>query len=423
MSILATADILLSTRASAATLRRKADARLRRLVEFAAAKVPYYRELFRGVGLKASDIHGVDDLRRIPITSRDDIQGRPIEDFTPEGMDASKLATYTTSGSSGKPLTVRQTPGDKAVNQALLLRAMVRWGMRPWHSKMSVRTKNLSDKDPSWHGRLGLFRRHWMSTRWPPDRWVTELQKINPDFIFTYCLTLRLMAQAIHERGITNVRPRCIMSSSGVLDDATRKEIGEMFHCPVCDVYASWEGGMLAWECLECDGYHVNSDWAVMEVLKGGEPALPGEQGEVVVTNLHSYGMPIIRYQQGDTVVVSGQKHTCGCHLPLIDEICGRTADMIVLPSGRYASPHAFMVMIDHVPGIQQWRLIQKEKARFILEVVASPDFDSKAEEVIRKDLFNLVGRPVSLEVVRVASLPESEGGKRRFVVCEVKVT
>lgn len=420
MSIFDTADILWSTHASAAALRRRTDTRLRRLIGFAVARVPYYRELFRKAGLKGTDIRGTDDLPRIPVTSREDIQGRPIEDFTPEGMDPSRLVTFTTSGSTGQPLRIRQTQHDRAVNQVLLLRAMVRWGMKPWHSKMSVRTKNLSEKDTSWHARLGLFRRHWMSTRWPPDRWVTELQRVKPDFIFTYCLTLRLIARSLHERGITTVRPRCIMSTSGVLDAATRQEIVNMFQCPVCDVYASWEGGMLAWECPECDGYHVNADWAVMEVLKQGEAALPGEQGDVVVTNLHSQGMPIIRYRQGDTVTVSPHRPACGCHLPLIEELCGRTADMIMLPSGRYASPHAFMVAIDHVPGIQQWRLIQKEKARFLLEVVADAGFDSKAEEALRKDFFNLIGRPVSLDVARVNGLGDAGGGKHRFVISEL---
>ena len=420
MNILDTADTLWSTRSSAEALRRKTDKRLRRLIEFAVARVPYYRELFRKAGLTSSDIRCTEDLQRIPVTTREDIQQRPIEEFTPEGMDPSRLVTFSTSGSTGRPLKIRQTQHDRAVNQALLLRTMVRWGMKPWHSKMSVKANIPSGKDSSWHARLGLFKRQWMSAGWPPDRWVTELQRVTPDFIFSYCLTLKLVARSLRERGITTVHPRCVMSTSGVLDAGTRQEIAEVFQCPVCDVYASWEGGMLAWECPDCDGYHVNSDWTILEVLRQGRAALPGEQGDVVVTNLHSRGMPIIRYSQGDTVTVSPQPPACGCHLPLIEEVCGRTADMILLPSGRYASPHAFIVAIDQVPGIRQWRLIQKEKARFLLEVVADAEFDSKAEEALRKNFFNLIGRPVSVDVARVASLADAGGGKHRFVISEL---
>jgi len=421
MSILATADILLGTNAAAATWKRKADARLRRLVKLASERVPYYRELFRGAGLRPSDIRGVDDLPRIPITSRADIQGRPLEELTVEGADVARLVEYTTSGSTGQPLTIRQSARDRSVNQALLLRSMLRWGMKPWHSKMSVKAKPPPPKgDESWHGRLGVFRRLYMSTRWPPDRWVTELQRMQPDFIFTYSLTLKLIARALKERGITTVKPKCVISTSGVLDAATRQEVAEAFQCPVADVYASWEAGMMAWECPQCDGYHINADWAVVEVLANGRPVLPGEQGEVIVTNLHSSVMPIIRYRQGDTVVLSAQHPSCGCSMPLIEEICGRSADLIVLPSGRQATPHAFMVAIDHAPGIRQWRLIQKEKARFVLEAVATDAFDAAAEEQVRKELFNLVGRPVSLDIVRVEGFADAVGGKHRFVISEV---
>ena len=93
---------------------------------------------------------------------------------------------------------------------------------------------------------------------------------------------------------------------------------------------------------------------------------------------------------------------------------------MILLPSGRYASPHAFIVAIDQVPGIRQWRLIQKEKARFLLEVLANAEFDSKAEEALRKNFFNLIGRPVSVDVVRVASLGDAGSGKHRIVISEL---
>jgi len=251
---------------------------------------------------------------------------------------------------------------------------------------------------------------------------VTELQQRKPDYLFGYCMTLRLIARSLKERAITTVRPRVIVTTSGVLDSNTRKEIADAFQCPVHDLYASWEGGILAWECDACGGYHVNSDWAVLEVLNDGRPAKPGEEGEVVITNLHSMGMPFVRYRQGDMVVREERQPSCGCHLPLVRSICGRRPDMIVLPSGRLASPHAFMVMLDHVKGIQQWRLTQREKAHFRLDVMASPEFGADSEVTVRNGLFNLVGRPVAVDIVRVESLPATDSGKFRYVISEVSV-
>ena len=420
MSVFDIASTLWWNRAGPDVIAQRTAARLRRLVTYAGAKVPYYRELFSKAGISPQDIQTPADLVRIPITTRDDVQSRPFTDFLEEGGDHGALRDFTTSGSTGRPLIVRQCRDDQRINQALLFRTLWRYGMRPWHSKMSVAASDPLPVDRSLLGKLGLFRRVWISARWPADRWVIELRKARPGVLFGYCLTWRLAARALRERGITDVRPQFVVTTSGVLDAATREELETSFQCPVRDVYASWEGGIMAWECAPCGGYHVNADWVVLEVLKDGQPVQPGEEGEVVITNLHSMGMPFIRYRQGDLVATHPGSPSCGCSLPLIRRISGRVADMIILPSGQQASPHAFIAVVDKVAGLKQWRLIQKGKARFRLEAVAGPDFGVESEEAIRKGLFNLVGRPVAVEIVRVESLPDNGSGKHRFVISEV---
>ncbi len=402
------------------TVARRASARLVRLVRHAAARVPYYRDLFARAGLAPESIRGLEDLERIPLTSREDLQPLPISARVAEGVPERTLKELSTSGSSGRPLLIKVSAGDEEINQALLLRTLIHYGMKPWHSKMSMVGKDKLPVDDSWHAKLGLYRRLYISARWPPDRWVTELERTRPDYILGYCLTLRLMARALRERGVDGVRPRGILTTAGVLDEGAREEIQQAFGCPVVDLYASWEGGIMAWECRACGGYHVNADWVIVEILKDGRPAGPGEEGEVVITNLHSMGMPFIRYRQNDIAARHPGAPACGCGLPLIRSIWGRTADMIVLPSGRMASPHAFMVALDRTPGLAKWRLVQVEKARFRVETVPGPELNAEAEESVRKELYNLVGRPVQVDIVRVDHLPAGEGGKYRPVVCEV---
>lgn len=407
-------------RASAETIQRRQRERLVALVRHAARHVPYYRRRFREAGLKPEDIRGPNDLSCLPVVRRSELQHVPEADLRPDNMSLDTLKTFTTSGTTGRPLSIRVCPFDLRVNDMLSLRILLHHGMRPWHRKMSVCAGAEVPRDRAWCSRLGLFRRAWVSAQWSGDKWLEALHEFRPHYLFGYCLTLRLMAGTLQGQTQRGVRPRCVLTTSGVLDRATRKEIGQGFGCRVFDVYASWEGGIMAWECNHCGAYHVNSDWIILEVLKDGRPARPGEEGEVLVTNLHSFGMPFIRYAQGDILAFPSETTSCSSSLPTIAGICGRVADMIVLPSGEALSPHAFFRLMDHAPGIVRWRLTQTGHNTFVAEIVCGDGYDESVDKQIRAGLTELIGVPVQLQILHKEALPWSTGVKYRAVVSEL---
>jgi phenylacetate-CoA ligase len=412
------AQTLWTPLSKAALLRQRQSHNLRALVRHAAQQVPYYRTLFAKAGIRPESIQCVEDLQRIPITDKSDLRKLPLQERIPEGVAPGALHVFNTSGTTGRPLDVAVSKRDHMINRALMLRVLHHYGMKPWHSKMSIKGAAVPAADRSWHARLGLYRRGWISATLPPEEWVRGLDAFKPDYLLGYFLTLQLMARALKEAPGAHARPRCILSTSGVLGAAARSTIADGFGAPVLDVYASWEGGIMAWECRDCGAYHVNSDQVIIEVLRDGRPVAPGEEGEAVITNLHSRGMPIIRYRQGD-VLVRGGASPCRCVLPTLQAIHGRTADAIRLPSGRTMTPHGLMIIIDHIPGIERWRLVQPDPARIRIQLVHTDAFDAAAAERLRRKLGALLKEDVAIVLEPVQDLPYAPNEKYRLVVSE----
>ena len=150
------------------------------------------------------------------------------------------------------------------------------------------------------------------------------------------------------------------------------------FGCKVFDKYGSREFSGIAYECEAHQGHHVVAESYVVEILKDGRPAKPGEMGEVVVTDLNNYCMPLIRYRLGDVAVAVDPKASCACGrgLPLIGKIEGRVQALIFGKSGRYM-PGTFFAHLfkDYEYLIRQYFVEQVVHGEIILKIVKGPRF------------------------------------------------
>lgn len=233
-------------------------------------------------------------------------------------------------------------------------------------------------------------------------------------------MTLRILGEYMREQKIADVRPRLVLPTSELLDDASRRLFSQVFACRVVDLYGSEEVGCIAWECRTCDGYHVAADMLIVEVLKDGRPAQAGEQGEIVVTNLHSRAMPFIRYRQGDVATVSRHAPRCGSPFPLISRIEGRVDDFLVLRNGRRLPPHPFYHCIDPVPGIKSWRIMQETAGTMRLELFAGADLPPGSLKQINDNLAILTQGQIDVEMAMVDEIPVTAGVKFRRVSSRV---
>ncbi len=394
--------------------------RLLRLLAHAYQHVPFYRSLWDRAGVRLDKIWGPEDLPRLPLVSKADLLRHPLDEVLAGGIDPRRCASSSSSGTSGEPLTVYLLPADRTAMNMGWFRAYLAHGLRPTDTMVAFVGRRQARTRRRWYETLGLFRRREISTWRPLEEWVAELETLRPRALTGYVMTLRLLAEHVRDHPGHDVAPQLVFHTSAFLDAASRTLFAEQFGGKVVDIYGSEEGGCIAWECPHCRGYHVNADLVLVEILRNGQPVSPGETGEVVVTNLHSFAMPIVRYRQGDVAAISPEPPGCGRPFPLLSRIEGRIEDFLVLQGGRRLPPHPFYHCIDPVPGVRRWRIRQREAGAIEVEIEAEEGLHETIRRAVMQELQALTRGLMRVELSFLHRLAVDPRQKFRSVASQV---
>jgi phenylacetate-CoA ligase len=383
-------------------------ARLHALLRWAYESVPYYHGLFREHGIR-----NLEDFGRIPVLRKEDAQsaGRQLRS---RRIAEKKMSYGSTTGSTGIPLTVGHDALSRAAGRAVLLRAFRTHGLRLTDTILRVTHRK---RERALHEYLGILPIKTVQVFARPEQLAAAARRVKPDVVDAYPSVLQAMA---HARVPLPRSVHHVFSTTELLTKALRRRIAHAFNAPVADLYGAAEFPSVAWECPSGEGYHIDSDYAVVECLADGEPVQPGEAGELVITGLYNCGMPLLRYALGDTAVVSGEACSCGRGLPLLECIEGRSDDMLVMPDGERVSPRRVNVL-DGIVGVRQYRIVQTRKDRIVVEVVPDGCWTPAIEQdVVVRVSQGLTGHSVEVSARPVSSIPRGPGGKLRTVVSRV---
>ncbi len=407
-------------RASRAELREWQDARLRRLVCHAYEAVPFYRRLFDRHRLHPRHIRGVVDLELIPTTDKAMMRRAGTAALLARGHDAGSLLTVRTSGSSGEPFTIHRSWLEDKLQYLLRLRTYGAFGVRHRDRIVAVGVGGRPDSgDGQMIGRslraLGFHSRQLVDGLQEPARVAVQLRESRPDVVVGLPGMLdRLTAPELADV-IAGVRPRLVVIGGEVATPAMRLRIREAFGAPLYETYGSHECPLIAWECRHSGDLHTCDDGVLVEVVQGDRAAEPGERGEVVVTNLHAYAMPFLRYRIGD-LATRAPACACGSPFATLGAVQGRMIDYFPLPDGRLLHPYEIVTRL--VWGAQGWirqyQLVQERRDLVVLYVVAeTPPSEPQVAELTRA-VRPVLGDQVRFEVRPVARIPFEATGKLR---------
>jgi phenylacetate-CoA ligase len=407
-------------RASRAELREWQDARLRRLVCHAYEAVPFYRRLFDQHRLHPRHIRGVVDLELIPTTDKAMMRRAGTAALLAQGQDAGSLLTVRTSGSSGEPFTIHRSWLEDKLQYLLRLRTYGAFGVRHRDRIVAVGVGGRPDcGDGKMIGRslraLGFHSRQLVDGLQEPARVAVQLRESRPDVLVGLPGMLdRLTAPELADV-IAGVRPRLVVIGGEVATPAMRLRIREAFGAPLYETYGSHECPLIAWECRHSGDLHTCDDGVLVELVQGERAAEPGERGEVVVTNLHAYAMPFLRYRIGD---LATRADLCRCGLPFgsIGEIQGRMIDYFPLPDGRLLHPYEIVTRLVWGPGqwLKQYQLVQERRDGVVLYAVTDGPPSAERLEGIGRAVRPLLGPAVEFEVQVVEQIPMDSTGKLR---------
>jgi phenylacetate-CoA ligase len=398
-------------------IRAEQFVKLKALVDFAWREVPLYRRHFEDGGFHPSDLKSLEDIKKIPIISRELFQESEHLDHLADCYDIRQLVKGRTSGSSGSPLDVYYTKEDWIYRTLLDFRAM-------FYNGMGLRDKMVQFCDVRHTSdfryifqKLGFLSKTFVFIGEDVDLQLKRLSDLKPGVIYSYASNIVLLAKAIKERGIADIKPKLIFTTAELLSQEDRKVIKEAFSVAPQDLYAAVEMGCIAWQCPCQEGYHVNIDSFLLEVEGEG---LSGNEklGKVVITNLHSFAMPFIRYQLDDVITIPEEGVCpCGCTFPRIKVLNGRSDDWIYTADGRGISPLVFIIA--SIPGVKQYRIIQKAHDTIMVEILPGRDYGEQTLNQVRDHVVDILGPKQTIEVRLVGEIPK-QAGKMRRVISEI---
>jgi phenylacetate-CoA ligase len=419
-------------------LEARALNRLRSVLGHAVAHVPYYRKLFDRAGLAPEAIRRLDDLSRVPVTTKQDLRAGFPERVVADDLPASRRIPMRTSGSSGTPFVFY---ADRAGLDDWLASFIFfqEWaGARVWDPRIDIAGPVRQAPDylglPSLVHRLrGVFLGERvvtldMVTEPDPARFLVTLESLSRHgevVLRGYAsYVARLGARVLEEKHELRAYPKAAITYGETLTASNARIIQRAFRCPVSNHYSAWELLHLAQSCPEHpELFHVNSERAIVRVVRDDGTAAPvGEDGRVVVTHLSNDVMPFINYDLGDWAV-PGPPCPCRRGFPTIQSLEGRLVELIRTPSGRVFSPTAFTYVVGtrlmH-PFILEYQAFQPALDRLILRIVPSPRWDAAAERLLRENAEPQLGSGIALDIEIVDQIPLETSGKRLMIKSEL---
>lgn len=385
-----------------AELERRQWSRFQRVLRHAYDNSPFYARRFRDAGITPDDIRDRADLSRIPIVTRREL--RHPEELVPDSYDPARMKESFSSGSTGESVrTYFDSNAWRLGKHLLKLRARWACGVRPWDRAALIQAGDFSNSE----FRRRILRQQSFSVHRPVKESLLELRKFAPTVLYGFPTHFSELAEICNQ----DITPKCIFTSGEMLEDGTRRKIGNAFGAPVYDIYGSTELKEIAWECPRRDGYHINSDWVLVESV--------GEHDTIVVTSLYNYGMPLIRYELGDTGKLLDGLCRCGRSLPLMAPGVGRSVDYFQLPDGSRVSPYTLVNNVEVLPEIRQFQILQDTPDRVVVLVVPGPDYgDGSAERIRGAITDDLPG--ITIDIRCVDEIAREPSGKFRKVLSDL---
>jgi phenylacetate-CoA ligase len=398
-------------------LRELQYRKLSRLLRHAYSQVPYYRQLFDAGRIRPEDIRTLNDVRHIPVTRRQIYRGVPAEERLAAGSERERLIVRRTSGSTGIPLSVYFTPQELALHALLTLRSEVEVGVG-LTDHLAMMGPPGQEYGANWLASVGVLRKTFVNVLEDVTTRVSHFRRLRPDALVGAASQIRLLAQGMRDQSILDVRIDRVFAHSGPLFDEARALIGSAFGAEVFSRYDTWETHLVGWECERHDGWHIDCDHVLLECLEDGRPATGS--GEVVVTNLDTYAMPIIRYALDDVATLEPDPCVCGRTFPRLQAIHGRLSDVLLLPDGRRLDFLVMSLIFRDLEAVAQYRVVQESLDSFRLEIVPARGFTLASLHPVVARFHEQCGADLLLRVVIRDQMDMSTSAKWRFLVSEV---
>lgn len=425
-------------------LHVRSEKRLESLLKHAAENVPFYRDLYRRLGLKADELRTITDLQALPIFTKSDYRECDPGSLYEVNIEPSLRIERKTSGSTGQPFQFSLDRRALPIIFASHLFYDSWFGFQPFDRYVRIVAPAAPDALCPSDASVAVKLR-WVATSrlknlyesWTQEKislWEVNfegaetiwrrIEAFRPKFVMGYTSTLAAIADELLRRDLRLSRPiQGVIAIAETLTANRRRTIERYFCAPIINRYGLREfGSWSAQNCLESpDQFHINTELVVCEIVRpDGTLCSPGETGRLVLTDLHNFASPFIRYDTGDRALLSSENCSCGRGFPMLGPIEGRSLECLRTPAGREISPaslgHFLFVYNDHLEAVREYQLVQESSNRVNLLIVPGEEWNEQRRIRLNSDLKRLMGDEMEVDVQTINEIPPEKFGKRPII-------
>jgi len=401
---------------------------LKKLLAHADTQVPYWKNIFAELKMTPENIRSYEDFLKLPIITKDDIRANHPQMIAKNFLG--KTWRKATGGSTGAPLQLDYTPESFDWRVAISKRGYGWTGCEDGMRQAWIWGVDIGDPTLFKRFKVSLHRwifnmRYYNSFKFDDRQMRICLNSINqfkPEIIVGYTNPLYNFAYFVDQHDGIRFQPKSVIAASEKFHEYHREKLSQVFGCPVFNTYGCREFMLIAAECSEQKGLHLSVENLYIEIIReDGVSARPGEMGYVVITDLHNFGMPFVRYKIGDMAIASDRTCACGRGLPLIEDVVGRSMDMIRTLDGKVIPGIYFPHLMKEFKGVKQFQVIQDALDKLMIKIVRTPDLKESDFETMKKEIFKIMGTKIQIDFQFVADIPLTQTGKYRVTVSNLK--
>jgi phenylacetate-CoA ligase len=393
----------------------------------ASSNVPYYQDLLTREGIVSNGNVNLTKFVRVPILTKDIVR-KQISDLVSRHLEKKKWFYNTSGGSTGQPTRLIQdilfqkwTDATSKYYYVDLLgieetfaKKILLWGARRdiYGKTIEIGKKIVNDALTN-----TVFLDTFSITETDMRRFVRIINSYKPEIIRGYATPLFELCQFIERKSLSVFSPKVVVSSAETLHEESRKKIESVFGTKVYDFYGSREVGAMAGECKK-GLFHMFTFNNYLEVLDhNNQEVKKGENGRVIVTTLHNFSMPLIRYEIGDMAVLGPEKCKCGNPLPTLKKITGRIIDYFRREDGKIIYGAHFVAPFREKDWVKAFKVIQEDYNFIrILVVLKNGVAPENERRDIERKVRSLMGKDCKVKWEVVDAIPKTKTGKYLYL-------
>lgn len=399
---------------------------LKKLLKHAFDNTTFYPEIWAKVGIHSvDDIQSMSDFEKLPFVTKDDIanhyQGLVAKNF-------SNNIKKATGGSTGQPFRFELNTDSNTRREAIMWRGYGWLGaglgektLYLWGADIGQPTKLKALKNNLYHA---FYNRKMLNSFAMNSNnmgeYVDNINSYRPKALVSYVNPLYELAKYILDNKLSVFSPETILTGAEPLHDFQREVIEQAFNCNVYNTFGCREFMLMSAECKEHKSLHINIDHLVVETISDDGLAITGESGDLVVTDLYNYGMPLIRYLNGDRATLVNSPCACNNPLPIMKSIDGRKLDIIKTPSGKKIPGELFPHLFKEFVGITRFQVKQSKIDELNIAMIVSCELSAGDQQKIKDEINKYAEGELTLHLNFVEDIPLTVSGKHRVTICEV---